>query len=181
MKSYGLLLIPGPIETTIIAIGENDISDGIGLLFRSVIISWTTSDERNLTQFILKVYPAALPCSNEKDMSSGVCVIDEGDNSRELRLQLELGVEYKVTVTTVNCGTQAGNESDPISILLHGMFSMNVYLGCTIEVSLAHNHSIAHSVVHTLIGFHYIQSPDAFAAQVIGFNSCEIKVWSLYG
>lgn len=111
------------------AIGKNDIGDGISLLFRSVTISWTTSDERNLTQFILKVYPAALPCSDKKDMSSGVCVIDEGDNefnSRELRLQLELGVEYKVSVSTVNCGTQAGNESDPVSILLHGTFSMNI-------------------------------------------------------
>ena len=116
-------------------------------MFRSVTISWTTSDERNLTQFILKVYPAALPCRDEKDMSRGVCVIDEGDNefnSRELRLQLELGVEYKVTVSTVNCGTQAGNESDPVSILLHGTFSMNIYLRCTIDSTLAHHHTIGY-------------------------------------
>ena len=73
-------------------------------------------------RYILQVHPAAAPCAGDGVSSAGECVVREGEGgfeSRELNLQLELGVEYEVTVSTVNCGTQAGNESDPIHILLH--------------------------------------------------------------
>ena len=51
-------------------------------------------------------------------------MVEEGDSgfkSREFSLQLELRVEYEVTVSTVNCDTQAGNESNSIRILLQSM------------------------------------------------------------
>ena len=79
-----------------------------------------TSDNRNVTRYILQVHPAAAPCAGDGVSSAGECVVREGEGgfeSRELSLQLELGVEYEMTVSTVNCGTQAGNESDPIAII----------------------------------------------------------------
>ena len=62
--------------------------------------------------------PPASPCSGG---GGGQCVVGDGDigfSSRELSLQLELGVAYEVTVSTVNCGIQAGRDSDPVAILL---------------------------------------------------------------
>ena len=100
-----------------------------GSTFCRVTIHWTTSDVRNVTRYILQVHPAATPCAGDGVSSAGECVVREGEGgfgSRELSLQLELGVEYEVTVSTVNCGTQAGNESDPIHILLHSKLNGSI-------------------------------------------------------
>ena len=113
---------PGPIKTSIAAVQKQDLSYVKSSTFRSVAIHWTTSHDRNVTRYILQVHPAAAPCAGDGVSSAGECVVREGEGgfeSRELSLQLELGVEYEVTVSTVNCGTQAGNESDPIHILLY--------------------------------------------------------------
>ena len=103
-----------------------DLNYGKDSTFRSVVIHWTPSDNRNVTSYVLKVNPAALPCASDDVGSAGECEISEGEagfESRELSLQLELGVKYEVTVRTVNCGTQAGNHSDPIHVLLYRKYN----------------------------------------------------------
>ena len=54
---------------------------------------------------------------------------DSGFSSRDMSLQLELGVVYEVTVSTLNCGTQTGRESDPVTILLQCKYTHN-YISC---------------------------------------------------
>lgn len=112
----------GPTETSLGIIQQDDLSCEKDSTLCSVAIHWTTSRDRNVTRYILKVYPAAAPCAGDGVSGAGECVVREGERgfeSRELSLQLELGVEYEVTVSTVNCETQAGNDSDPMHVLLH--------------------------------------------------------------
>ena len=75
----------------------------------------------NVTRYIVKVHPAAAPCDNNRDMVGSDCVIGKGENEfkeKALGLLLEVGVKYGVSVSTVNCGTQAGSYSEPIIIQL---------------------------------------------------------------
>ena len=116
----------GPIETSLAVIQKNHLTCEKDSTLCSVAIRWTTSHDENVTRYILKVYPAAAPCAGDGVRSAGECVVKEGERefeSRELSLQLELGIEYEVTVSTVNCGTQAGNDSDPMHILLHSKYN----------------------------------------------------------
>ena len=125
MYGYWILNVAlGPVETTIATIRKKDVyfvnsSDTV-----SVVIHWNITENRNITQYIVVIHPLAPPCNDSDGVSGGKCVINEGDDgfsSRELILQLNLGVKYKVIARSVNCGTQAGNDSDPVSILLHGV------------------------------------------------------------
>ena len=112
-----MAFISGPIETRVNKVGKNDIRTGNSLVTRSVVIHWRISSKLNITQYTVTVRPPASPCSG----GGGQCVVGEGDigfSSRDMSLQLQLGVAYEVTVSTLNCGTQAGRESDPVTILL---------------------------------------------------------------
>ena len=74
----------------------------------------------NVTRYIVKVHPAAAPC-NSNDVVGSDCVIKKGEidfEEKALSLLLEVAVEYEVSVSTVNCETQAGSYSNPINIQL---------------------------------------------------------------
>ena len=99
---------------------RHDVSDGTVPLSRRVLIHWTTSHTMNVTRHKISVSPVAPPCG---DVGGGVgeCVIRRGESGfdeQTLSLELDLGVEYMVSVGTTNCGTQSGRESDPIIITL---------------------------------------------------------------
>ena len=82
--------------------------------------------------YIVKVDPEAAPCGDSDNGGSvGECVVSRGENgfeSKQLSLQLELGIQYTVTVRTINCGTQTGNDSDPVNVLLLCKFSSCSYI-----------------------------------------------------
>lgn len=119
----------GPVTTVLSAIRESDISyygDSANIRnTANTTIHWSSSHDRNMTSYVVTVSPAAAPCSEDGDgNSTGVCMVSAGDSGfedRRLSLLLELGIEYRVTVSTINCGTQAGNNSDPLLILLQGI------------------------------------------------------------
>ena len=86
------------------------------------MVHWNISYAINVTSYMVRVSPPATPCSDVIGSGEvGECVVGRGEPAFEgmaLGLQLTLGVEYWVTVTTTNCGTQTGSESDPIVIRL---------------------------------------------------------------
>ena len=86
------------------------------------MVHWNISYAMNVTSYRVRVSPPATPCGDVIGSGEvGECVVGRGEpgfESMALGLQLTLGVEYWVTVTTTNCGTQTGSESDPIVIRL---------------------------------------------------------------
>ena len=100
---------------------KSDPSHGADVTARRVTVHWTITHAMNVTSYRVRVSPPATPCGDWGSGEVGECVVrreDTGFERRALILELRLGVEYWVTVTTTNCGTQTGVESDPIIILL---------------------------------------------------------------
>ena len=106
----------GPIKTITHTVKKSDLSHGADVTACRVTVHWTISHAMNVTSYRVRVSPPATPCG-----VMGECVVRREETEferRALSLELQLGVEYWVTVTTTNCGTQTGGESDPIIILL---------------------------------------------------------------
>ena len=87
----------------------------------NVTVSWTLSDGERADFYLISI------TNDPQSPNGGLLNISNASVTQRELTGFQTGYEYSITVRGVNCRSQEGNESEPLTITPQGTYNVHVF------------------------------------------------------